>query len=71
MNDRNFAVFILTHGRADSVCTFKTLREQGYTGKIYLFCDNEDKQIAKYKNLYGSDTVIVFNKQDAIDVTDS
>ena len=71
MKEQNFAVFILTHGRADSVYTFKTLREQGYTGKIYLFCDNEDKQIAKYKNLYGSDTVIVFNKQDAIDNTDS
>jgi len=71
MKDQNFAVFILTHGRADSVYTFKTLRQQGYTGKIYLLCDDEDKQIAKYKNLYGTDTVIVFNKQDAIDVTDS
>jgi len=71
MTDRNFAVFILTHGRADSVYTFKTLREQGYTGKIYLLCDDEDKQIAKYKNLYGEDTVIVFKKQDAIDITDS
>jgi hypothetical protein len=71
MKEQNFAVFILTHGRADSVYTFKTLRQQGYTGKIYLLCDDEDKQIAKYKNLYGSDTVIVFNKQDAIDNTDS
>jgi len=71
MKEQNFAVFILTHGRADSVYTFKTLRQQGYTGKIYLLCDDEDKQIAKYKNLYGSDTVIVFNKQEAIDFTDS
>ena len=71
MTARNFAVFILTHGRADSVYTFKTLRQQGYTGKIYLLCDDEDKQISKYKNLYGLDTVIVFNKQDAINKTDS
>jgi hypothetical protein len=71
MTDRKFAVFILTHGRADSVYTFKTLRQQGYTGKIYLLCDNEDKQINRYKNLYGTDTVIVFNKQDAMDITDS
>ena len=71
MTDRNFAVFILTHGRVDSVYTFKTLRQQGYTGKIYLLCDNEDKQITKYKNVYGTDTVIVFNKQDAMDITDS
>jgi hypothetical protein len=28
-------------------------------------------KLAKYKNLYGEDTVIVFKKQDAIDITDS
>ena len=29
-----FAVFILTHGSADNVVTYKTLRSDGYTGKI-------------------------------------
>ena len=66
-----FAVFILTHGRANTVYTFHTLRKQGYTGKIYLICDDEDKQLDKYKELYGKDSVIVFNKQEAIDATDS
>lgn len=66
----NFAVFILTHGRAQNVRTYKTLRDQGYTGKIYLMVDDEDKQIQDYKKIY-KDQVIVFNKQDAIDYTDS
>ena len=66
-----FAVFILTHGRADFVHTHGTLRKQGYTGKIYLICDDEDKQIDQYIKLYGSEWVIVFNKQEAIDATDS
>ena len=66
-----FAVFILTHGRADNVVTHKTLRSDGYTGKIYLVCDDEDKQIKQYIKLYGKDSVIVFNKQEAIDATDS
>jgi len=66
----NFAVFILTHGRANNVITYHTLRKQGYTGPIYLMIDDEDKQADEYKKLYGNQ-VIVFNKQKAIDYTDS
>jgi hypothetical protein len=66
----DFAVFILTHGRANNVVTYSTLRKHGYTGKIYLIVDDEDKQIDEYKSRYG-DQVFVFNKQSAIDITDS
>lgn len=69
-NRTDFAVFILTHGRADRVDTYKQLRSQGYTGKIYLLVDNEDDQIAKYRAKYG-DEVVVFDKQKAIDMTDA
>ncbi len=68
--ERRYAVFILSHGRADKVFTYKTLRKAGYTGKIYIICDDEDSQLQRYFELYG-DSVIVFNKQDAIDNTDS
>jgi len=71
MMPKTFAVFILTHGRANSVYTYQSLRKHGYTGKIYLVCDDEDKQIDKYKEVYGDESVIVFNKQEAIDATDS
>ena len=54
-------VFILTHGRADDVITYKTLRKCNYTGDIYIIIDNEDNQIDRYKEIYG-DKVIVFNK---------
>jgi len=66
----SFAVFILTHGRAERVTTYSALRKQGYTGKIYLLIDDTDKQENLYKKLYG-DQVIVFNKEKAIDYTDS
>lgn len=59
MND--FAVFILTHGRARNVKTYATLRKQGYTGPIYLIIDNEDDQADEYRRLYG-DQVIQFDK---------
>jgi hypothetical protein len=70
MTRSDFAVFILTHGRANNVLTYVTLREAGYTGKIYLMVDDEDSQIAEYKKRFG-DQVVVFNKQAAIDATDS
>jgi hypothetical protein len=58
---RNFACFILSHGRPDNVRTYKALEAGGYTGKIYILCDNEDKTLDQYKINYG-DKVIVFNK---------
>lgn len=59
MND--FVVFILSHGRADNVYTYKTLRKYGYTGKIVVVIDNEDNQSEKYhKNFH---CVEVFDKK--------
>jgi hypothetical protein len=57
-----FVVFILSHGRADSVTTYKTLQEYGFTGEVKIICDNEDKQIDKYIKNFG-DNVIVFDKK--------
>ncbi len=66
----DFATFILTHGRADNVLTYDTLRKCGYTGKIFLLVDNEDKQVDRYKEKYGKE-VIVFDKSEAAKITDT
>ena len=58
----DFAVFILTHGRADNVKTLKTLKRAGYTGKWYMVIDNEDDQEPQYRKNFGDDRVIVFDK---------
>ena len=59
----DFAVIIPTHGRHDRVFTIDSLRKSGYTGNFYLLCDDEDKQLDKYKTKYG-DKVMVFSKDD-------
>lgn len=61
MRHKNFACFILTHGRPDNQKTLQTLQKQGYTGKTYLIVDNEDKTLSEYQNKY--DNVIVFDKE--------
>lgn len=50
----DFAVFILTHGRPDKVVTYKTLQECGYTGKVFIVIDDEDKKADEYKKTFGS-----------------
>lgn len=66
----DFVAFILTHGRPDNVKTYKTLKKYGYTGKIYLIVDNEDKSIDKYIENFGSDIVKVFDKKAMADKID-
>lgn len=53
----DFCAFILTHGRADRVTTYSTLRKQGYTGKIYIVIDDEDSQADAYRERYGNEVL--------------
>lgn len=66
----DFSVFILTHGRADNVITYKTLQRTGYTGRVYIIIDNEDKQADRYYQNFG-DKVIMFDKVAEAEKTDT
>lgn len=67
----DFAVFILTHGRADNVVTLRTLERQGYRGRWYLIIDDEDAMAPIYRKKFGEDHVITFCKQDVYDRVDT
>lgn len=67
----NFVAFILTHGRADNVMTYKTARKAGYTGRIVLVLDDEDEQLEQYFAIYGRENCYVFNKQRYVAITDT
>lgn len=58
----DFAIFILTHGRANNVITLSTLSKCGYTGRWYMVIDNEDKQAQQYYDNFGKEHVIMFDK---------
>jgi hypothetical protein len=70
MENKDFAAFILTHGRPDNVKTINTLNRCGYTGKVFFIVDNEDKSVDQYIANFGSDKVIVFNKKAIADTID-
>jgi hypothetical protein len=67
---RKFAAFILTHGRPDNVITYKKLRESGYSGQIYLIIDNEDATADRYREKFGDEWVIEFDKKAMADRID-
>ena len=70
MMNKDFAVFILTHGRPDNVITLNTLKKSGYTGKIYFIIDNEDKRSEEYYTAFGKERVIMFDKKKYADECD-
>lgn len=59
---KNFAVFILSHGRPNNVITLNTLKKCGYTGEWYIVIDNEDKTADEYYKNFGEERIIMFDK---------
>lgn len=70
MQNEDFAVFILTHGRPDNVITLNTLKRCGYTGRIFFIIDNEDKTADRYYENFGRDKVVMFDKKAYADQVD-
>ena len=66
-----FACLILCHGRPDNTPTYNTLRTYGFTGDIYIICDDEDSTISGYKKRFGEDSVKIFSKSAYADMIDT
>lgn len=58
-----YAVIIPTHGRPGRVSTHAALRRVGYTGDIWMLCDDGDKSLDAYKAEFPG-RVLVFSKSD-------
>ena len=60
----DFAIFILSHGRANNVKTVDLLKRINYTGKWYIIIDDEDNQAQQYYDNFGKENVIMFCKKE-------
>ena len=65
----DFVALILSHGRADRVETYKTIRGAGYTGPIRILVDDEDETVDEYHERYPGE-VVVFSKEEAAKLFD-
>lgn len=61
MENRDFCVFILSHGRPHNVITYDTLIKLGYTGPIRIIVANDEEAIEQYKGIFGN-KLIIFDK---------
>ena len=66
----DFAIFILSHGRADRMLTVRALKRLNYTGRWYVVIDDEDETAQEYYNKFG-DHVIMFSKAPVVAATDT
>lgn len=66
-----FAVMILCHGRAENTPTYATLRNYGYSGRILIICDDEDKDVPNYQKIFGEENVKIFSKQKVLSEFDT
>lgn len=62
-SNEDFVAFILTNGRPNKVITYESLKKAGYTGRVVLVVDDEDKELENYKKKFG-DQVYVFSKEE-------
>jgi len=60
----DFAVIIVSHGRADNVETVNTLKKYNYSGRWYILIDDEDNQAEQYKANFGEEHIVVFCKEE-------
>jgi len=58
----DFVIFILTNGRPDNVHTARSLRNHGYTGKMIVVIDDEDKTAEEYLDKF--EDVEIFSKKE-------
>ena len=68
---RTFCVFIISHGRPDKIVTIGTLRRCGYSGPLFIVCDNEDKTLDQYRKNHGEEKLLVFDKLHYASLVDS
>jgi len=67
----DFAILILTHGRAGNILTLDALKKARYSGRWYMVLDDEDSQVEEYRALYGKENCVIFSKEETAKTTDA
>lgn len=61
---QDFAIFILSHNRAQKIDTLNMLQKHSYSGRYYIVISEDDSQIEDYKKLVGVEHLLIFNKEE-------
>jgi hypothetical protein len=58
-----FCCLIISNGRPDNVKTIDSLRRGGYSGEVFIVCDDLDDTLDQYRERFGP-SVVVFDKSE-------
>lgn len=61
--EKDFAVFILSHNRAEKIDTLNMLERCGYKGHWYIVISTDNNQIDKYKSIIPKEHLLIFDKE--------
>ena len=64
--EKEFAIFILSHNRAEKIDTLDMLQKAGYNGSWYVVISTDNEQIEKYKQKIPQENLLIFNKEDIV-----
>ena len=66
MKTEDYCIFIISYGRPEFLKnkTWRLLERLNSSAKKYIVCSDDDSTLQKYKDMYGEETVIVFNKEE-------
>lgn len=64
MEIRDFCVLIISYGRPNDVKSWTTLDKYFSKAPRYIICSDDDKCLQQYKDKYGEDHILVFNKEE-------
>lgn len=57
-----FALFILSHNRANNIDALKLLQKSNYDGMWYIVISTDNNQIEQYKNIIPPNNLLIFDK---------
>lgn len=63
MKRNDFCIFILSYQRPERARTVRNLKLANYTGPYYIVLGNDDKKIDEYKETFGEEHIIIFDKE--------
>lgn len=68
--NNDFCIFIISHGRANNVATWRTLDNKKSKYPRYVIIDDTDNESDEYIKNFGKDKVIIFDKEEIAKTTD-
>ena len=60
---KDFAIFILSHNRANKLDTLNLLKESNYNGDWFVVISTDNNEIDEYRSIIPHNNLLIFDKK--------